>query len=165
MKERYGNQPLAENCFYDRIASPLGGIYLVFLGDSLIQVCFTKPTCRKGTCPGKVKTQFGSYFNGGLRDFSFKIDFFTGTPFERDVWLMLKKVGYGETRSYKWVAEKIGRPTAVRAVGQALKKNPLPIVLPCHRIIESNNSIGGYSSGVDIKRRLLDMEYYFSMSG
>ena len=65
---------------------------------------------------------------------------------------------------YKWIAEKIGRPAAVRAVGRALSKNPIPIVIPCHRIIESDGSLGGYSSGIDRKRRLLDMEYYARMN-
>ena len=69
-----------------------------------------------------------------------------------------------ERRTYKWLSEKIGSPKASRAVGQALGRNPISIVLPCHRIIESDGSIGGYSSGVDIKRRLLEMEYYNALS-
>jgi len=72
----------------------------------------------------------------------------------------LKEIPFGQTRSYKWVAEKVGKPAAVRAVGRALSKNPVPIVVPCHRVIESDGSIGGYSSGVRRKRRLLEMEYY-----
>src|SRR4030043_1701346 len=87
-----------------------------------------------------------------------------GTEFERKVWLTLKEIPYGETRTYKWLAEKIGKPSAYRAVGKALSRNPLPIVLPCHRIIESDGTIGGYSSGIDIKRRLLEIEYYNKVS-
>lgn len=164
MRERSVNQLLADNSFYDKVISPLGNIYLIFLGDFLIKVSFMKPACRKGMCPKKVRNQLDSYFKGSLKEFSFEIKFYTGTSFERDVWLLLKKVRYGETKSYKWIAEEIGKPGAVRAVGQALKKNPLPIVLPCHRIIESNNSLGGYSYGKDIKRRLLEMEYYYNMN-
>ena len=87
-----------------------------------------------------------------------------GTDFEKKVWLALKEIPYGEARTYKWLSEKIGSPKASRAVGQALGRNPISIVLPCHRIIESDGSIGGYSSGVDIKRRLLEMEYYNALS-
>ena len=76
------------------------------------------------------------------------------------VWYALNEIPYGETKTYKWIAEKIGKPAAVRAVGQALSKNPIPIVVPCHRVIESDGSIGGYSSGVNVKKRLLEMEYY-----
>ena len=83
-----------------------------------------------------------------------------GTEFDHRVWLTLKEIPFGETRTYKWLAERIGKPKASRAVGQALGRNPIPILLPCHRIIESDGSIGGFSGGVDIKRRLLDIEYY-----
>jgi len=104
------------------------------------------------------------YFSGSVSKFSQKIKFLTGTEFERKIWSVLNEIPFGETRSYKWVAEKAGSASAVRAVGQALSKNPVPIVLPCHRVIESDGSIGGYSSGTDIKRRLLDMEYYALMN-
>jgi O-6-methylguanine DNA methyltransferase len=163
MSRRSVNQPLAEGCVYDTVSSPMGTIYLVTLNDRLINVCFMRPKCRKGACPEDIKSQFRAYFSGDLKQFSISIDFIAGTQFERTVWLSLKNVAYGETRSYKWLAGKIKRPNAARAVGNALTKNPFPIVLPCHRIIESDNSLGGYSFGVDMKRRLLDMEYYFSM--
>jgi O-6-methylguanine DNA methyltransferase len=87
-----------------------------------------------------------------------------GTEFERKVWAALNEIPFGETRTYKWIAEKIGNPAAVRAVGRALSKNPIPIVIPCHRVIESDGSIGGYSSGVNIKKRLLELEYYSKMT-
>jgi methylated-DNA-[protein]-cysteine S-methyltransferase len=164
MIRRSVNRPLVECSHYDSITSPLGIIYLVIRHKYLINVSFLRPECKKGTCPNKIKAQFEAYFKGELREFDLKTDFILGTPFEREVWISLKKIRYGETRSYKWLAEKIKRPNAARAVGRALTKNPLPIVLPCHRIIESDNSLGGYSFGADKKRRLLDMEYYFSMS-
>lgn len=87
-----------------------------------------------------------------------------GTEFEQRVWSALSGIPFGETRTYKWIAEKIGNPGAVRAVGRALSKNPLPIIIPCHRVIESDGSLGGYSSGTHRKRRLLEMEYYGKMS-
>lgn len=148
--------------FFDTFQSPLGMLYVVFFGDALTEIRFEdqKPDCPRGRAPDSFKRQMGDYFDGRLREFNHRIVFLRGTDFEKKVWLTLRKVPYGETRTYKWLAEMIGKPRAFRAVGQALSKNPIPIVLPCHRIIESGGSIGGYSSGVDIKRRLLDMEYY-----
>jgi methylated-DNA-[protein]-cysteine S-methyltransferase len=87
-----------------------------------------------------------------------------GTDFEKKVWETLRKIPYGETRTYKWLAEEIGKPQAFRAVGNALGKNPIPIIFPCHRVIESDGSLGGYSGGVDIKRRLIEIEYYTKQS-
>jgi methylated-DNA-[protein]-cysteine S-methyltransferase len=108
--------------------------------------------------------ELGEYFENGKDNFTQKISITKGTEFEKKVWLTLQEIPFGETRTYKWLAEKVGKPNAFRAVGQALGKNPLPIILPCHRIIESDGSIGGYSGGTDIKRRLLDKEYYIKLA-
>ncbi len=102
--------------------------------------------------------ELDAYFRGDLKKFRQKIKFVRGTDFEQKVWLALKGIPYGETRSYKWLAERIGKTEAVRAVGQALKKNPLPIILPCHRVIASDGSLGGFSCGVDVKKWLLRHE-------
>lgn len=80
------------------------------------------------------------------------------TEFERKVLKIVSTIPLGQTRSYKWVAKKAGRPKAVRAVGQVLKKNPFPILIPCHRVIENNGSIGGYSLGKKVKQSLLTLE-------
>lgn len=151
--------------FFDSVESPLGLLYLVISAGQLaeIRIGGERPSFPKGKAAESFKEQLNSYFIGRLREFRQDIVFLHGTDFEKEVWLSLREVPYGETRSYKWLAEKVGRPKAVRAVGRALSRNPIPIVLPCHRIIESDGSIGGYSSGVDIKRRLLDMEYYYLM--
>jgi methylated-DNA-[protein]-cysteine S-methyltransferase len=74
------------------------------------------------------------------------------------VWEITRLIPYGETRSYAWVAEQIGQPRAVRAVGQALGKNPLPIIIPCHRVITSNGKLGGFGGGLEMKKRLLSLE-------
>jgi methylated-DNA-[protein]-cysteine S-methyltransferase len=147
---------------FDAFHSPLGPIYLILAGNTLAGVSFRKPGLKHGKAPESLKRQLRDYFEGRLRVFRQRLELAEGTEFERAVWHALLEVPYGETRTYKWLAERVGRPRATRAVGQALSKNPVPIVLPCHRIIESDGSIGGYSSGVDIKRRLLDMEYYYS---
>lgn len=102
--------------------------------------------------------ELNEYFKGKKIEFKQKTVFLKGTDFEKKVWLTLKEIPYGQTRTYKWLAEKIKKPDAARAVGQALKKNPLPLIFPCHRIISSDRSIGGYSAGVDIKKWLLNHE-------
>jgi methylated-DNA-[protein]-cysteine S-methyltransferase len=152
---------------YDAFESPLGTLYLVFLGKKLAGVSFKKPAniaFKKGVAPKNFKKQLEDYFQGKRNGFTQMIKLLSGTEFEKKVWLSLEHVPFGETRTYKWIAEKIGFPAATRAVGNALSKNPVPIVLPCHRIIESDGSIGGYSSGVTLKRRLLEMEYYATLN-
>jgi len=146
--------------FFDIFESPVGRLFLLFSGKNLAGVSFEKPDCRRGEGLESFKKELKNYFEGKSEDFKQGTVFLEGTDFEKKVWLTLKEIPYGETRSYKWLSEKIGSPKASRAVGQALGRNPIPIVLPCHRIIESGGSIGGYSSGVDIKRRLLEIEYY-----
>ncbi|MDO8283252.1 MAG: methylated-DNA--[protein]-cysteine S-methyltransferase [Thermodesulfovibrionia bacterium] len=153
--------------FYDIFKTPIGNIFLLFSGRSLIEISFNKPlkvAYKKGAAPKSFLKELGSYFSGVETEFRQEIQFLKGTEFEQSVWLSLKDIPYGETRPYKWVAEKIGSPSAVRAVGQALSKNPIPIVLPCHRVVESSGSIGGYSAGVEKKVRLLEMEYYSKMN-
>jgi O-6-methylguanine DNA methyltransferase len=80
------------------------------------------------------------------------------TPFQRDVLRATLEIKPGQTRSYKWLAERIGRPQAQRAVGLALKRNPLPFLIPCHRVVASGKKIGGYALGVPLKKILLDFE-------
>jgi len=155
---------------FDKFKSPLGTLYLVFAGNCLVKIEFEKTHGAEPVAPispervsHSLKMQLGEYFEGKLREFSQEVVLLQGTDFDRKVWLTLKEIPYGETRSYRWLAERIGNPRAVRAVGQALGRNSIPIILPCHRIIESNGSIGGYSGGINIKRRLLDLEYYYTI--
>jgi len=152
--------------FYDTFASPIGTLYLICAGKTLCGIDFQKPAgvLRKGKAPLLLKKELKDYFESGQEEFTQKIVFMSGTEFEKTVWHALREIPYGETRTYKWLAEKIGKPNASRAVGQALSRNPLPIIVPCHRIIESDGSLGGYSGGIDIKRRLLDIEYYIKLS-
>ncbi|WP_261130259.1 methylated-DNA--[protein]-cysteine S-methyltransferase [Bacillus sp. Marseille-Q3570] len=106
---------------------------------------------------GPYMKQIEEYFLHQRRDFDFPIELF-GTPFQRKVWEGLRKIPYGETYSYKDVATMIGSPKSVRAVGSANNKNPLPIVIPCHRVIGSNGALVGYGGGLDKKEVLLDLE-------
>ena len=98
------------------------------------------------------------YASGEPVSFSDGLDLDQGTPFQRRVWQTLLEIPRGETRSYRWVAEQIGRPEAARAVGQAVGANPLAIVVPCHRVVASDGGLGGYGGGLALKERLLRIE-------
>ena len=99
-----------------------------------------------------------AYFSGHRVAFPDELDLSIATPFQREVWEVTRLIPYGETRSYAWVAEQMGKPKAVQAVGQALGKNPLPIIIPCHRVITSDGKLGGFSEGLEMKRFLLRLE-------
>ena len=98
------------------------------------------------------------YFSRHRTTFPDKLDLSRATHFQREVWDITRLIPYGETRSYAWVAEQVKKPGAARAVGQALGKNPLPIIVPCHRVIASDGKLGGFSGGVEMKRYLLSLE-------
>jgi len=102
--------------------------------------------------------RLGTYFSGHRTTFPDKLDFSRATHFQREVWEITRRIPYGKTKSYAWVAEQIKKPKAMRAVGQALSKNPLPIIVPCHRVVASDDKLGGFSGGVEIKRCLLSLE-------
>lgn len=101
--------------------------------------------------------QLERYFAGELREFDLPLHL-DGTPFQRAVWQQLLRIPYGETRTYGELAEELGKPGASRAVGLANGKNPIGIVVPCHRVIGASGSLTGYGGGLDRKRRLLDFE-------
>lgn len=102
--------------------------------------------------------ELDDYFAGNSKSFSIPLDPSEGTPFQRKVWEQLQRIPYGQTRSYRDVAEAVGNPRGARAVGLANKRNCIPIVIPCHRVISSSGDIGGYDSGLHIKRALLKLE-------
>ena len=105
----------------------------------------------------KTMEQLASYFSGELKRFDIKVAF-QGTEFQKSVWLALRRIPYGQTRSYSDVAQSIGKPEAVRAVASAVAKNPIAIIVPCHRVIRSNGEIGEYAWGSSLKKKLLDLE-------
>ncbi|MBX3199965.1 MAG: methylated-DNA--[protein]-cysteine S-methyltransferase [Labilithrix sp.] len=106
---------------------------------------------------GEVITQLRAYFDGTRTTFDVRIAP-RGTDFQREVWRALAAIPYGETKTYAEIARAIGRPRAVRAVGAANGKNPLSIVVPCHRVIGRDGTLTGYAGGIDTKRRLLELE-------
>jgi methylated-DNA-[protein]-cysteine S-methyltransferase len=101
--------------------------------------------------------QLAEYFDGRRQDFDLPVEL-AGTPFQRRVWDALRGIGYGETVSYGELADQIGQPTAARAVGLANGRNPVSIIVPCHRVVGSDGSLTGYGGGIDNKRILLDLE-------
>lgn len=107
---------------------------------------------------GPVKKTLSRYWAGEPVEFDLKLDLSDATPFQAAVWKTLCRIPYGERRSYDWVAEEIGRRSASRAVGQACGRNRMPIVIPCHRVIRKDGSLGGYTGGLTIKERLLKIE-------
>lgn len=98
-----------------------------------------------------------SYLKGELKEFTVPISF-KGTPFQESVWKELLNIPYGETRTYKKLAEKIGCPKGPRAVGGALNKNPIAIIVPCHRVVGSNGNLVGFAGGIELKDKLLKLE-------
>jgi methylated-DNA-[protein]-cysteine S-methyltransferase len=105
----------------------------------------------------KVARELEEYLAGLRSDFSFRIQA-NGTPFQRLVWDELRRIPYGATASYGEIAARIGKPGAARAVGTANNKNPIPLVIPCHRVVAAGGKLGGFGGGLELKKRLLGLE-------
>lgn len=151
---------------YSIVESPLGRILIAGSGHGIRTVSFLD-----GTAPVHISSdwmlspesfrnaeeQLTAYFRGALREFDVELDL-EGTEFQIEVWNELRRVPYGRTSSYTEIAAAIGRPKAVRAVGAANGANPVPVFIPCHRILGSDGRLTGYRGGIDIKRRLIELE-------
>jgi methylated-DNA-[protein]-cysteine S-methyltransferase len=98
------------------------------------------------------------YFSGRPVEFIYKLDYNVATVFQREVWSVVRTIPPGQTRTYGWVAERLGDPDSKRAVGQALNANPLPLVVPCHRVVAAHGRLGGFGGGVEMKTKLLKLE-------
>jgi methylated-DNA-[protein]-cysteine S-methyltransferase len=101
---------------------------------------------------------FKSYYRGLPVEFKTRLDLKGLTAFQKAVYQAARKIPRGETRSYGWIAQKIGNPAGSRAVGQALGRNPLPVLVPCHRVLAADGTLGGFSGGLALKRHLLHLE-------
>jgi len=110
------------------------------------------------TLPPLIKHEMDQYFEGIPVKFTYPTYFLKGTRFQLDIWKSLKKIPYGRTQSYAWLAQQAGYPKAARAVGNALEKNPIPLIFPCHRVVLSSGGLGGYCPGTHIKQFLLELE-------
>jgi O-6-methylguanine DNA methyltransferase len=106
----------------------------------------------------EAQAQLTDYLAGTRRSFDLSLDLSGGTSFQRKVWQTLRRVSYGQLRSYQWVAVRVGGRQYARAVGNAVGANPMPIVIPCHRIVAQDASLGGFSCGLPTKRKLLTLE-------
>jgi len=175
MIKKYSHTPLEIPLSYTVFQNPLGLTGLVTSSEGLIRLVNTladeksiekhltqltngniskKPLHFKG-----LITQFSLYFEGKLKKFDHTLDLRLGTPFQQKVWKKLLTIPLGKTRSYKWLAQAIKNPQASRAVGNANGKNPLSIIIPCHRVIKLNGDMGGYTGGVSLKHFLLKLEH------
>lgn len=152
--------------FYSYMDSPIGRLLLAGDRNSLKLIGFSSGAKARGADPEwerfdepfrQVKKQLSEYFEGRRKAFDLALAP-EATPFQLQVLEALRAIPYGETRSYKDVAVAVGNPKAVRAVGGANGSNPIPIVIPCHRVIGSDGGLTGFGGGIDTKRFLLDLE-------
>ncbi|MFA9445005.1 methylated-DNA--[protein]-cysteine S-methyltransferase [Egicoccus sp. AB-alg6-2] len=149
------------------VDSPLGPITLVRDGRALVG-CYLEPQRHRPEQEGfgpredgafaDVAEQLAAYFAGDRRTFELALSFARGTAFQQQVWRALCDIPYGETISYGELATRIGQPTASRAVGLANGRNPLGIIVPCHRVVGANGTLTGYGGGLERKQQLLDLE-------
>lgn len=151
---------------YFHMASPIGPLLLVADGSGLRQILFAKNGSAAEAEPDwqedssalrEPLRQLEAYFKGKLEAFDLRLAP-EGTPFQQKVWGELCKIPYGETVSYGELARRIGNPNGSRAVGLANGSNPIPIIIPCHRVIGSNGKLTGYGGGLHIKEKLLALE-------
>jgi methylated-DNA-[protein]-cysteine S-methyltransferase len=152
--------------YYSEFDSPIGALFLYSNGDALTGLHFRRapestPADSKSNRDvpllRRAHEQLRAYFEGDLTQFDLPL-LPEGTPFQLRVWGKLEEIPYGETISYRQLAERIGNPSASRAVGAANGSNPLAIVVPCHRVIGANGLLVGYGGGLPIKQRLLELE-------
>ncbi len=147
------------------VAKTIKGVCLINLSkiseagfQSLLRKRFRKKPSRDDRKLKSVINDLLDYFNGKKVNFKFLLDLRIGTIFQRKVWNKISEIPYGELRTYKWIASEIGNLNAVRAVGNAVGKNPVPPIIPCHRVIRTDGNLGGFSSGISLKKWLLKLE-------
>ena len=148
--------------------SPVGLLYLISNDQKLLLLKFhlndnnflkNKLINKSNKILEKTKKHLSEYFEGDRKNFDIPLDFIYGTNFQKKVWNQLRKINYGNTASYKYIAEKINNPKSYRAVGNANNKNLISIIVPCHRIISNSGDLAGYGGGLDKKKYLLTLEH------
>lgn len=153
---------------FSRVESPIGSLTLAVSGKGLVAIEFAGRVfppeqhprfqyTEDLNCTRVFAEELAEYFRGELRQFTVPLDL-RGTDFQLQCWRALLEIPYGETRSYADIARLVGRPQAFRAVGMANHSNPIPIIVPCHRVLAANGTLCGYGGGLDIKRKLLELE-------
>jgi methylated-DNA-[protein]-cysteine S-methyltransferase len=157
-----------------RLESPIGTVYSLVTDRGACGLFFSKfdhesalarmvdshslKPLSRSPLASSLNAELRAYFSGRAVTFKTPLDPLEGTDFQRRVWAALARIPRGECRSYAWVGRRIGKDRAARAIGGAVGANPIPILIPCHRVIASDGSIGGYSGGLSLKRRLLSIE-------
>jgi methylated-DNA-[protein]-cysteine S-methyltransferase len=153
--------------YFCTLSTPVGELLLVGSVGILREIVFPNNRARREEAlegiarPAvfeKARKQLAGYFDGTLREFDLVLEL-EGTAFQRGVWEALQHIPYGETWSYQDLAERMGDPGAVRAVAAANGRNPIPIIVPCHRVIGSDGKLRGYAGGLATKAALLDLEF------
>ncbi|MBL4819382.1 MAG: methylated-DNA--[protein]-cysteine S-methyltransferase [Gammaproteobacteria bacterium] len=153
--------------YYSYLETDIGSLMLAGDGEALMELGFPSGKGARrhhrdwvldGNPFEEIKEQLVSYFSAGRREFSIPLAP-QGTDFQLQVWQALQTIPYGETLSYAELASRIGRPRAFRAVGAANGQNPIPIIIPCHRVIGSSGKLVGFGGGLDTKQHLLGLEY------
>jgi methylated-DNA-[protein]-cysteine S-methyltransferase len=138
------------------VDSPIGPLGVSVRGDTVVGVRFGARPGPAGTHP--AAGQLLAYFAGDLTDFTVPFEAHGGSDFERAVWAEIARIPYGETITYGAIATALGEPGAARAVGTACNHNPIPVIVPCHRVVGAGNKMVGFGGGLDRKRRLLELE-------
>lgn len=159
---------------FTTVDSPIGGLLLAATERGVVRVAFEREgfdailetlgtkigprTLRNPRALDTVARQLDEYFAGTRTEFDLELDLALSTPFRATVQRELTRIPFGQTRSYGEIAVAVGNPKAVRAVGTSCATNPLPLVIPCHRVLRTGGALGGYLGGLDTKRALLDLE-------
>ncbi|MCP5361892.1 MAG: methylated-DNA--[protein]-cysteine S-methyltransferase [Hyphomicrobiales bacterium] len=146
-------------CFGGTFTSPIGPISILSNGDAITRITFdTAPVGRSCAIVSETMHCLRRYFDGKQTDFQHIPLIYEGTAFQQAVWQALTRISYGKTLSYRDIAQAIGRPSAFRAVGQACNRNPIPMIIPCHRVVGSNGALTGFAGGISSKQWLLAHE-------
>jgi len=166
-----------ETLYYSKMKSPIGPLWVAVSNKGVVMVDwgsreFPPVGFDKNASwviseekTEQVRKQLTQYFDGHRTEFTVPLDPRKGTDFQKKCWDVLVKIPYGQTRSYQEVAKAAGSPLAFRAVGQANHVNPIPIIIPCHRVINADGHLGGYGGGLDVKEQLLSLERALPGSG
>ncbi|NVM04371.1 MAG: methylated-DNA--[protein]-cysteine S-methyltransferase [Candidatus Helarchaeota archaeon] len=165
---------IMSNLYYCKYHSPIGDIFIGFLEDGIFRIKFGGLTeedfvrdlmnlylncgIKRGNLPSLVKKEFDLYFDGNPIKFRSRVIFLTGTGFQKKVWEEVGKIPYGRLVSYSDIALEMSKTGAERAVGNAVGANPVPIIIPCHRVIRKDGGIGGFGAGIALKKKLLRLE-------
>jgi methylated-DNA-[protein]-cysteine S-methyltransferase len=167
---------------FGSVNSPIGNIYAAAAGDRVVCLSFTcpnkaafhqevsrllrKPAVFSDDVPERLLLELQEYFDGTRMTFTYSPEISRRSSFQRKVLEAASRIAYGEKRTYAWLAEQAGSPAAARAAGQVMASNPVPIIIPCHRVIASSGKLGGFAGGLralDLKKFLLELEQEASL--